>query len=91
MDYPIQLMLWLTLGICAVAAYAYVGYSLLNVIEKRIYEGEPPTCYRGFWAGFLQAGWPLTLTLMALIGCLTRPRPSRRARRKAKSCASTES
>ena len=57
-----------------VIAYSALGFVLLLTIERRLYNGEMPRYYRGFAAAMLQAVWPVSLTILALVGFVARRR-----------------
>ncbi|OGL73694.1 hypothetical protein A3E39_01835 [Candidatus Uhrbacteria bacterium RIFCSPHIGHO2_12_FULL_60_25] len=58
----------------AVIAYCALGFVLLLAIERRLYGGETPRYYQGLVASMLQTVWPVSLTILALVGLVARRR-----------------
>lgn len=57
-----------------VIVYCALGFVLLLAIERRLYGGEAPRYYQGIVASMLQTVWPVSLTIVALVGLASRRR-----------------
>ncbi len=69
-----QLVREIVVTALVVIAYSALGFVLFLAIERRLYGGELPRFYRGFVASMLQTVWPVSLTVVALLGLASRRR-----------------